>query len=72
MVLVEPTLKPWRSKKWFYHEMEVNPVKMGHYGGNEHIYYSWNYQRMLEKAQFSQIDWQPALQLSRFATNACL
>jgi SAM-dependent methyltransferase len=61
VVLVEPTLKPWHTKKWFQHQLEVNPVKMGHYGGNEHIYYTSEYQAMLRRASFTGIQWRPRL-----------
>ncbi len=55
VILIEPTLKPWRSKAWFSRQLEINPVAMGHYGGNEHIYYNWEYHRMLRKAGFREV-----------------
>jgi 2-polyprenyl-3-methyl-5-hydroxy-6-metoxy-1,4-benzoquinol methylase len=60
-ILVEPTLKPWRSKAWFFKQLEANPIVMGHYGGNEHIYYNWEYVRMLQRAGFAQITYSPIL-----------
>jgi len=55
VILVEPTLKPWRTKAWFFRQLETNPVRLGHYGGNEHIYYNWEYDCMLRRAGFKQI-----------------
>lgn len=57
VILIEPTLKPWRSKAWFYRQLEINPVEMGHYGGNEHIYYNWEYDAMLRRAGFDRISY---------------
>jgi 2-polyprenyl-3-methyl-5-hydroxy-6-metoxy-1,4-benzoquinol methylase len=61
VILIEPTLKPWRTKAWFFRQLEANPVAMGHYGGNEHIYYNWEYDRMLRRAGFAQITYAPIL-----------
>ena len=61
VILVEPTLKPWRTKAWFLRQLESNPIAMGHYGGNEHIYYNWEYDRMLRRAGFRQIRFSPIL-----------
>jgi 2-polyprenyl-3-methyl-5-hydroxy-6-metoxy-1,4-benzoquinol methylase len=55
VIFIEPTLKPWRSKSWFFRQLENNPIGMAHYGGNEHIYYNWEYQRMLRRAGFTDI-----------------
>ena len=55
VILIEPTLKPWRTKSWFFKQLETNPIGMGHYGGNEHIYYNWEYDRMLRQAGFREI-----------------
>ena len=55
VILIEPTLKPWRSKAWFFRQLETNPIGMAHYGGNEHIYYNWEYARMLRRAGFKEI-----------------
>lgn len=61
VILIEPTLKPWRSKAWFFRELETNPVRLGHYGGNEHIYYNWEYARMLRRAGFKKITYSSIL-----------
>lgn len=61
VILVEPTLKPWRTKSWFFKRLEADPIAMGHYGGNEHIYYNWEYDRMLRRAGFTQISYSPIL-----------
>jgi 2-polyprenyl-3-methyl-5-hydroxy-6-metoxy-1,4-benzoquinol methylase len=55
VIFIEPTLKPWRSKSWFFQQLEENPIGMAHYGGNEHIYYNWEYERMLRHAGFTGI-----------------
>lgn len=51
----EPTLRPWISKGQWHRLLETEPEKMGHYGGNEHIYYNWQYKRMLKAAGFAEI-----------------
>jgi 2-polyprenyl-3-methyl-5-hydroxy-6-metoxy-1,4-benzoquinol methylase len=55
LILIEPTLKPWRTKSWFFRKLATDPIGMGHYGGNEHIYYNWEYDRLLRHAGFSRI-----------------
>jgi SAM-dependent methyltransferase len=57
VIFIEPTLKPWRSKSWFFRQLENNPIGMAHYGGNEHIYYNWEYERMLRRAGFTDISY---------------
>lgn len=61
VILIEPTLKPWRTKAWFYRQLETNPIRLGHYGGNEHIYYNWEYDRMLCRAGFEQVTYSSIL-----------
>jgi 2-polyprenyl-3-methyl-5-hydroxy-6-metoxy-1,4-benzoquinol methylase len=61
VILVEPTLKPWRTKAWFFRQLETNPIRLGHYGGNEHIYYNWEYDRMLRRAGFKRITYSSIL-----------
>ena len=51
--LYEPVLKCYRTKKWFYRTLEEHPEKLGHYGGNEHIYRFGEYARFLRDAGFS-------------------
>lgn len=53
LVVNEPALKPHRSKAQFYRQLEVAPLSMGHYGGNEHIYRQGEYVRMLQHAGFT-------------------
>jgi ubiquinone/menaquinone biosynthesis C-methylase UbiE len=55
VIFIEPTLKPWRSKSWFFRKLENDPIGMAHYGGNEHIYYNWEYERMLRRSGFTDI-----------------
>ncbi len=52
LLVNEPVLKPYRSKAWFDRQLEEHPEAMGHYGGNEHTYYAWQYQNMLRRAGF--------------------
>lgn len=54
-LLNEPILKFYRSKQWYQNALEKFPEEMGHYGGNEHIYYFKEYQNFLAKAGFSEI-----------------
>lgn len=66
LLLNEPILKFFRSKKWYYHQLEVNPQAMGHYGGNEHIYYAWEYPNMIKKAGFKKIQMVPSRSITDF------
>jgi SAM-dependent methyltransferase len=56
LLMNEPLLKFYRSKKWFYEALERMPEKMGHYGGNERIYYHQEYKKMIAKAGFISIN----------------
>lgn len=48
LVLVnENMLKPWTSQERFKRLLEIDPVGMGHYGGNEHAYHNQDYLRMI-------------------------
>jgi 2-polyprenyl-3-methyl-5-hydroxy-6-metoxy-1,4-benzoquinol methylase len=51
----EQILKFYRSKKWYYRMMKENPVKVDHYGGNEHVYRYYEYVNMLKKNHFHEI-----------------
>jgi SAM-dependent methyltransferase len=51
----ENIIRPWVSKKRWYRRLETHAVQMGHYGGNEHTYFTWEYERMLRQAGFSKI-----------------
>jgi SAM-dependent methyltransferase len=50
VVLFEPVLRFYRSKRWFHRMMETDPAKIGHYGGNEHIYRHGEYVDMVRAA----------------------
>jgi len=56
----EPVLRFYRSKKWFYRMLETQPGKVGHYGGNEHIYRYHEYVEMLRAAAFTIVAAQPS------------
>ena len=51
----ENYLRPWTSKKHWYYMLENFPEQMGHYGGNEHVYYNWEYIDFLKKNKFESI-----------------
>jgi SAM-dependent methyltransferase len=52
LLLNEPILKFYRSKKWYHEALEKFPEQMGHYGGNEHIYYYGEYINLLRRSGF--------------------
>ena len=54
-LLDEPLLKIYRTKAWFYRTLIEDPVKLGHYGGNEHIYRIQEYKCFLRNAGFGRI-----------------
>lgn len=60
VILFEPVLRFYRSKRWFYRMMEQNPKKVGHYGGNEHSYRYPEYLDFLTQAGFYNISSQPS------------
>lgn len=60
ILLGEPVLKPFRTKAWYQRRLKEDPQSMGHYGGNEHIYYGWEYPRMLKAAGFTGVRVTPA------------
>jgi 2-polyprenyl-3-methyl-5-hydroxy-6-metoxy-1,4-benzoquinol methylase len=60
-LIEEPLLRCYRTKKWFYRMLKEQPEKMGHYGGNEHIYRLQEYTRFLRKAGFSKIKLNPSI-----------
>lgn len=55
LVINEPLLKFYRTKKWFEKKMRENPISVGHYGGNEHIYYYHEYIRIFKESGFKKI-----------------
>ncbi|MCG3205580.1 MAG: hypothetical protein KCHDKBKB_02302 [Elusimicrobia bacterium] len=63
--LFEPVLKFYRSKAWFFRQMEEHPEKVGHYGGNEHIYRTSEYIDYLERVGFKNVTVVPSLTYSR-------
>jgi 2-polyprenyl-3-methyl-5-hydroxy-6-metoxy-1,4-benzoquinol methylase len=68
--LFEPVLKFYRSKAWFFRQMEEHPEKVGHYGGNEHIYRTNEYINYLKKAGFINITMIPSLTYTRVPKKA--
>lgn len=56
IALNEPILKFYRSKKWFFKKLEQDPISLGHYGGNEHIYYYHEYIKMFKNAGFESVE----------------
>jgi SAM-dependent methyltransferase len=56
LVLVnENMLKPWTTQKRYRRLLEIDPVGMGHYGGNEHSYHNKDYIRMI-RTSFRNVD----------------
>lgn len=55
LITNEPVLPLFRAKKWYFKKLINNAAEMGHYGGNEHIYYYFEYENMLKKAGFKKI-----------------
>jgi|WetSurMetagenome_2_1015567.scaffolds.fasta_scaffold01868_9 SAM-dependent methyltransferase len=55
----ELQLHPWVRKGHWYERLKTHPVEMGHYGGNEHAYYSWEYHKMLRDAGFIGVTIEP-------------
>jgi hypothetical protein len=51
----ENFLRPWMSKQRYQRLLCADPIGMGHYGGNEHAYFNWEYASMLKKAGFSAV-----------------
>jgi len=49
-------IRPWTSKRRWKLRLENEPGAMGHYGGNEHAYYNWEYLSMLRQAGFAEAD----------------
>ncbi|MVM39571.1 methyltransferase domain-containing protein [Spirosoma sp. HMF3257] len=56
----ENYLRPWMSKKRWYYKLEHFPEQMGHYGGNEHVYYNWEYVNFLKTNRFRHIQLTPS------------
>jgi SAM-dependent methyltransferase len=55
LLLNEPLLKIFVAKSSYYRRLEEKPEEMGHYGGNEHIYYHHEYIHMLRRTGFSKV-----------------
>lgn len=62
-LISETHIRPWVSKKRWYAKMENCPVEMGHYGGNEHGYYNWEYEKMLLNSGYENIKKYPSFML---------
>lgn len=58
----ETQLKLWVSKKKWYELLNKYPEQFGHYGGNEHAYYNWEYVGMLKTAGFTGVQILPSMQ----------
>ena len=52
----ESFLRPWVSEQMYQNMLISDPVKMGHYGGNEHAYHNYKYERLLEDAGFNTVN----------------
>lgn len=52
LAMNEPILKGYRTKRWFYKTLQNAPEKLGHYGGNEHIYTFQEYTKLLQRSGF--------------------
>lgn len=59
LLINEPILQIFRTKKWFYTRLQTHPEEMGHYGGNEHIYRYHEYIKMLKTSGFTSIVSEP-------------
>lgn len=57
----EPVLKFYRTKEWFYKTLKENPEKVGHYGGNEHIYRHSEYVESMRKSGLKDVTSLPSL-----------
>lgn len=55
IVINEPSLKFYSTKSRFYKKLKADPIKMGDYGGNEHIYRFNEYYNLLKTAGFKEI-----------------
>jgi SAM-dependent methyltransferase len=60
MLASESFLRFYNSKKRWQYILENYPEKIGHYGGNEHVYYNWEYCDFLKKASFNDVRCEPA------------
>jgi SAM-dependent methyltransferase len=58
--LFEPVLRFYRSKAWFHRMLVEEPQKVGHYGGNEHVYRYHEYVGYLREAGFGVCSSQPS------------
>ena len=59
MLSNELHIKPWVTKKRFQYMLDNYPEKIGHYGGNEHAYYGWEYIDSLKNSGFKRIQTYP-------------
>ncbi|MEW6494377.1 MAG: class I SAM-dependent methyltransferase [Cyanobacteriota bacterium] len=68
LLINEPILQAFRTKKWFYTRLQTHPEEMGHYGGNEHIYRYYEYIKMLKISGFNHIISEPNIYNSDYQT----
>jgi len=61
LLISESILKCFRTKAWYSMMLENHPEKVGHYGGNEHVFFSHEYANMLRKAGFVSIELIPSV-----------
>jgi SAM-dependent methyltransferase len=54
-LLNESFLRPWVTETGYQRKLLADPIGMGHYGGNEHAYHNWKYEKMLSEAGFKSI-----------------
>lgn len=60
-LIAESILKFYRSKNWYNRMLIEQPVRVGHYGGNEHVYRSHEYESMLSITGFENIKVLPSV-----------
>ncbi|MDB4926295.1 bifunctional 2-polyprenyl-6-hydroxyphenol methylase/3-demethylubiquinol 3-O-methyltransferase UbiG [Mucilaginibacter sp.] len=59
MLASESFLRFYNSKKHWQYLLENYPDRIGHYGGNEHVYYNWEYCDFLKKSNFKNVRCEP-------------
>jgi SAM-dependent methyltransferase len=64
-LIAESILKFFRSKAWYARMLREHPERIGHYGGNEHVYRSYEYVDMIERAGFSDVRIVPSVLFDR-------
>ncbi|MDB5158113.1 MAG: rRNA ((747)-C(5))-methyltransferase [Mucilaginibacter sp.] len=59
MLASESFLRFYNSKKHWQYMLDNFPEKVGHYGGNEHVYYNWEYLNFLKSSGFKNVKCEP-------------